>query len=232
LVILTAVLAGVTAIYAYTTWLLVKESRATRETQQMQYQLDNEPKVRIGTKWYGVNLFTYVVNVGRTPVLNLNVQASITLQDSSKHSPINPGMIVSKLLMPGEREQFMVPDCRFGIIQNDFHSIKLSGECKDVHGDVHAINEEWIFDIPEAAKNPEEGIWQTLPHDEPLIQVKKSISEIGRDISASIKSVKEEIEKIGPTSAGYCSKCHKIYRIDVRGLDIKCENCGEKIEID
>lgn len=229
LVILTAVLAAVTAFYAYTTILLVRETRASRETQQEQYKLDNEPRLGVGTKWYGVNLFTYLVNVGRTPALNVAVIVSVKLKDGSSLSLIEPGKVVSKLLMPGEKEHFDIPDCRFDIIKRDFHSIVMSGTCKDIHGKVHPVEEEWVFEIPDAATASQRNITQFLPDDDPLIQVKKAILDKGGDLNRSLGEIGDKIDRIGPITRTYCPKCQKFHRIDVRELDLRCEECGSEL---
>lgn len=230
LVLFTIVLAAATTYYAWMTRKLAVETKLSRETQQKQYSLEIKPSLKVSTRWHGVTLLPSIMNIGRTPAIDLELSVSITYKDVMKNKPLQPLKVKCNLLMPNEKIPFYVPNLRYGEIRDNCQSLSLTGICRDIDGNAHNINDTLFFDLPADNEKPEEGMWLILPDDEPLIQMKKQIKTTGDEIKRELSDLIDKIRLLGPIVDGRCNTCGKYYSIDTRESH-RCPDCGNELLI-
>lgn len=196
MLLLTGALVVATSVYAWTTWKLFEESRLSRKVQQDKFDLDILPKIKIGTKWYGVSLDTYIVNVGQYPITDLKITISLKLKDGSSLTPIGPSRMSLNLLLPNERQEFYVPKSQFDNIKKDFYSIGFTGTCKDIRDNLHQIKDELVFDLPDVVSDPEKQIWLVSSDDDPMKRLDRLV-HVASGIPDELKKISSNIEKMG-----------------------------------
>jgi len=132
--LLTLVLVGITAYYAWQNRQMVQEMRATRSLQVL-------PKLAL--QWHGVGptvSFIRIVNVGPGPALNVDLKLRFVPHDQT--NPIDERTLQSNLIAPGEHWDVIpgrngVPDMERLAAQ--FDRIELSGSCEDALAEPHSV---------------------------------------------------------------------------------------------
>lgn len=185
--ILTAVLVVVTAYYAWQTFQMVGEMRASREVAVL-------PKLAIELATIGPNAVDVaLMNVGPGPALDVDVSLRFEPRDGVELEAFDVRWKAS-VMASGDQQQFAAArtDDEASYMQWDelsaaFAAIRLTGECTDALGNVRAAED--IIDLGQLKRLVEGGeaamaLWR---HPDPERRLAKALS----DDLAKMKPLKE-----------------------------------------